>query len=200
MTHDYSEEQIVELPAIELFGALGWGTLSAIDEVFGAGGTLGRETPGDVVLLARLRPALVKLNPDLPPEAIDAAVVELTRDRAAMDPAAANREIYRLLKEGVPVSVPNREGGQEPRRATVIDWENPANNNFLAVRQMTFAGPLYTCRPDIVGFVNGLPLVVIEFKKPGVPPQQAFEQNLTSYKHAQNGVAALFWYNALLIA
>lgn len=62
MTHDYSEEQIVELPAIELFGALGWGTLSAIDEVFGAGGTLGRETPGDVVLLARLRPALVKLN------------------------------------------------------------------------------------------------------------------------------------------
>ncbi len=200
MSNDYSEEQIVELPAIELFGALGWATLSAIDEVFGADGTLGRETPGDVALLPRLRAALVKLNPDLPPEAIDAAVVELTRDRAAMDPAAANREIYRLLKEGVPVFVSSRDGGQEPRRAKVIDWENPANNDFLAVRQITFAGPLYTCRPDIVGFVNGLPLVVIEFKKPGVPPQQAFEQNLTSYKHAQNGVAALFWYNALLIA
>lgn len=198
---DYSEEQLVELPAIELFRALGWATLLAADEVFGAGGTLGRETPGEVVLLHRLRHALVTLNPDLPPEAIEAALAELTRDRAAMEQASANREIYRLLKEGVPVSVTNRQtGAAEPRRAKVIDWENPAKNDFLAVRQVSFTGPLYTCRPDIVGFVNGLPLVVIEFKKPGVPARQGFEQNLTSYKHAQNGVAALFWFNALLIA
>ena len=62
---------------------------------------------------------------------------------------------------------------------------------------MTITGDLYTCRPDLIGFVNGLPLVVIELKKPGVPARQAFEENLTSYKHLQNGIPALFWYNAL---
>ena len=65
---------------------------------------------------------------------------------------------------------------------------------------MTVTGDLYTCRPDLIGFVNGLPFVVIELKKPGVPAKQAFEENLTSYKHLQNGIPALFWYNALLIA
>src|SRR5205085_9601230 len=71
---------------------------------------------------------------------------------------------------------------------------------FLAGRQISFTGPLYTCRPDIVGFVNGLPLVLLEFKQPGVPARQAFDDNCTSYKHPQNGVPALFWYNAMLVA
>ena len=65
---------------------------------------------------------------------------------------------------------------------------------------MTITGDLYTCRPDLIGFVNGIPFVVIELKKPGVPAKQAFEENLTSYKHLQNGIPALFWYNALMIA
>ncbi len=65
---------------------------------------------------------------------------------------------------------------------------------------MTITGSLYTCRPDLIGFVNGLPLVVVELKKPGVSARQAFDENLTSYKHAQNGVPELFWFNALLIA
>ena len=91
-------------------------------------------------------------------------------------------------------------GGQKSERVRVVDWENPSENDFVAVRQISFTGPLYTCRPDIVGFVNGLPLVVIEFKKPGVPARQAFDENLTSYKHPQNGVPALFWYSAFLIA
>ena len=65
---------------------------------------------------------------------------------------------------------------------------------------MSVTGALYTCRPDLVGFVNGLPLVVVELKKPGIPAKQAFDDNLTSYKHPQNGIPDLFWYNALLIA
>ena len=78
-----------------------------------------------------------------------------------------------MLKEGVLVSVPNIEqGGQEPKRVRVLDWDNPAENDFLAVRQITFTGPLYTCRPDVVCFVNGLPLVVLEFKKPSVPVRE----------------------------
>ena len=99
------------------------------------------------------------------------------------------------------VSVPDRErGGLREERVRVVDWEDPAANDFLLVSQMTVTGQLYTCRPDLIGFVNGLPWVVIELKKPGVPARQAFEENLTSYKHPQNGIPQLFAYNAFLIA
>jgi type I restriction enzyme R subunit len=81
------------------------------------------------------------------------------------------------------VSVPDRErGGQKTERLGVIDWEHPANNGFLLVSQFSVTGALYTCRPDLVGFVNGLPLVVIELKKPGVPARAALEQLNASRK------------------
>jgi type I restriction enzyme R subunit len=197
-THAYTEDQLVEQPAIGLFTELGWTPISAIDETFGANGLLGRETKGEVVLVSRLRAALVKLNPLLPPEAITTAVDELIRDRSAMSLEAANREVYQLLKDGIKVSIPDTvHGGQKTERVRVMDWEHPANNDFLLVSQFSVTGALYTCRPDLVGFVNGLPLVVIELKKPGVPARQAFDENLTHYKQQ---IPALFWYNALLIA
>ena len=80
----YTEGQLIEQPAVELFDELGWEVDSALDEVAGEQGTLGRETKAEVVLLARLRPALERLNPHLPSEAISAAIDELTRDRSAM--------------------------------------------------------------------------------------------------------------------
>ena len=241
MPHAYAEDQLVEQPAIGLFAQLGWQTVSALEETFGPpspglaatlshptgeGASLGRETKGEVVLVFRLRAALEKLNPALPSEAITAAVDELTRDRSAMSLAAANREVYQLLKEGIPVSVVNTDstphpgplpgrggegggalgtarptkGGQTTVRVRVIDWEQPANNDFLLVSQFSVTGALYTCRPDLVCFVNGLPLLVVELKKPGVPARAAFNENLTSYKHSQNGIPALFVFNAMLIA
>ncbi|MDQ2962929.1 MAG: type I restriction endonuclease subunit R [Pseudomonadota bacterium] len=209
--HAYTEDQLVEQPAVGLFAELGWQTVSAMEEVFGTaphpsplpkgeGVFLGRETSGDVVLAPRLRATLEKLNPQLLPEAIASAVDELTRDRSAMTLAGANREVWTLLKDGVKVSVPDRErGGIKDERVRVVNWENPAANDFLLVSQMTVTGQLYTCRPDLIGFVNWLPWVVIEVKKPGVPARQAFEENLTSYKHPQNGIPQLFWSNAFLI-
>lgn len=194
----YTEDQLVEQPAIGLFATLGWQTMSAMEEIFGAGGTLGRETKGEVVLIDLLRGALVKLNPVLPMEAIQNAIDELARDRSAMTLEAANREIYGLLKEGIPVSIPDREhGGQKAERLRVVDWEHPEKNDFLLVSQFSVVGSLYTCRPDLVGFVNGLPWVVIELKKPGVPARSAFDENLTHYKQQ---IPQLFWFNALLIA
>jgi type I restriction enzyme R subunit len=200
--HAYTEDQLVEQPAIGLFAALGWQTVSAMEETFGAGGTdscnLGRETKGEVVLTDRLRAALTRLNPGLPTEALQTAIDELARDRSAMSLEAANREIYRLLKDGIPVSVPDREhGGQKTERLRVIDWASPEQNDFLLVSQFSVVGSLYTCRPDLVGFVNGLPWVVIELKKPGVPARAAFDENLTHYKQQ---IPQLFWFNALLIA
>jgi len=196
--HAYTEDHLVEQPAIGLFADLGWQTVSAMQETFGPGGTLGRETSGEVVLVARLRMALTKLNPALPLEVITTALDELTRDRSAMSLEAANREVYQLLKEGLKVSIPDREQrGQKAERLRVVDWETPGNNDFLLVSQFSVTGALYTCRPDLVGFVNGLPWVVIELKKPGVPARNAFDENITHYK-AQ--IPALFWFNALLIA
>ncbi len=209
--HAYTEDHLVEQPAIELFAELGWRTVSAMEETFGSTGTLKRETKSEVVLEVRLRDALARLNPALPPEAIAAAVDELTRDRSAMSAEAANREIYLLLKEGIPVSVADTEpshrpspagigkrgGGQTTVRLRAVDWERPANNDFLLVSQLSVTGPLYTCRPDLVGFVNGLPFVVVELKKPGVTARAALDENLTHYKQQ---IPALFRYNAILIA
>lgn len=198
MVLPFSENLLVEQPAVELFGWMGWETVCAANESFGPNGMLGRETKGEVMLTVRLGKMLAALNPDLPAEALAAAIEELARDRGAMLPAAANREVYALLKDGVLVSVPDGEhGGQKQARVRVVDWDRPEGNDFLLVSQMTITGPLYTCRPDLIGFVNGLPLVVMELKKPGVPARAAFDENLMHYKTA---IPALFWTNALLIA
>lgn len=195
----YSEELLVEQPAIELLAELGWATASGLEETFAeGGGSLGRRNRSEVVLLPRLRSALERLNPGQPPEAISCAIDELIRSRAAMGLVAANREIYRLLKDGIVVSVADRQrGGQSKVRLRVVDWDNSAANDFLVVSQLSVSSALYTCRPDLVGFLNGLPLLVIEFKKPGVSARAAFDDNLSHYK-AQ--IPQLFWSNAFLIA
>ena len=96
----------------------------------------------------RLRAALRRLNPGLPPEAIAMAVDEITRDRSAMSLAAANRDVYGLFKEGVSVSVRDSErGGQKTARVRVIDWQDPVENDFLLVSQFSITGTLYTRRP-----------------------------------------------------
>jgi len=224
MPQDYTEDLLVEQPAMGLFDELGWTPVWAKDEILGPDGTLGRESKAEVVIFPRLRQALRKLNKQLPESALSAAIDGLTRDRFSMEPEAANRELYELLKQGVLVSLPNdspredsrnrrplpppplgqnpsrqEEGGERNERVKVVDWNRPLENDLLAVSQMKITGPLYSCIPDVILFVNGLPLVVLEFKKPGVPDKVAFDENLTSYKHPLNGVPALFWYNALLI-
>jgi type I restriction enzyme R subunit len=150
--HAYTEDQLVAQPAIGLFATLGWQSVSAMEETFGPGGTFGRETKVEVTLLAPLRAALSRFNPTLPPEAINTALDELTRDRSAMSLEAANREVYLLLKEGIKVSVPDHEhGGQRTERLRVMDWERPENNDFLLVSQFSVTGALHTCRPDLIG-------------------------------------------------
>jgi type I restriction enzyme R subunit len=196
----YSELTLVEAPAIELFSELGWTTVSA-DTPAGDDAALGRASNKEAMLGLRLHAALARLNPRLPAMALDAAVEEATHDRTGMGLAAANRELWALLRDGVTVQVPDQaHGGHKTERVRLVDWDTPANNDFLLVSQFTIKGPLYTCRPDLVAFVNGLPWVVIELKKPGVPAKQGFDGNLTSYKHPLNGVQSLFWANALLIA
>ena len=194
----FTEDHLVEQPAIQFMQhELGWSVESGYAEWTGGVSALGREGKRDVVLAARLRAALEGLNPELPTEAIDAAVEALGRDRTALSLAEANREIDRLLKQGVKVTSPDREhGGQRVDVVRVIDWENPAKNDFLLVPQLWVAGELYMKRPDLVGFVNGLPLVLIELKQPGVNVREAFDKNFCDYKET---IPQLFHYNALLL-
>ncbi|WIG60501.1 MAG: Type I restriction-modification system, restriction subunit R [Ktedonobacterales bacterium] len=202
----YSEDALIEQPAIALFAALGWQTLNAFDETYGPTGTLGRETRAEVVLTQRLRPALQRLNPTAPAAAIAAAIAELTRDRSTQTPVAANHDVYRLLKDGVPVRIrtsdtnsasdsPQAAEGQD-LRITVIDWSTPANNDLLLVSQLRVNGDIYHRRPDLLGFVNGLPLVFIELKAAHRRLQDAYDHNLTDYK---TSIPHLFWYNALIL-
>jgi type I restriction enzyme R subunit len=195
----YSEDLLVEQPALALLAELGWQTACGLEETFAPeGGSLGRRYRREVVLQPRLRAALQRLNPGQPPEAISAAIEELSRNRSAMGLVAANREVYQLLKDGVLVSVPDtKRGGLSKVRLRVIDWDRPSENDWLAVNQIKIEGDLYNGIPDLVGFVNGLPLVVMEFKKPGVSAREAFTGNLTHYKEA---IPQLFWSNAFLIA
>ena len=200
MTHNpYNEDHLVEQPALALLAELGWQTTCGLEETFAPeGGSLGRRDRREVVLVPRLRAALERLNPGQSAEAISAAIEELSRNRSAMGLVAANREVYRLLKDGVLVSVPDLErGGQSKVRLRVVDWDRPAENDWLAINQFNVKGDLYNCWPDLVGFVNGLPLVVLEFKKPGVSARVAFTDNLSHYKAA---IPQLFWSNAFLIA
>jgi type I restriction enzyme R subunit len=113
MFNTFSEDTLIEQPAIALFSALGWETANCYDETFGSEGTLGRDTSSEVLLLSRLLPALERLNPTLPPQAFQLAIEELQRERGLMSPAHANREVYQLLKEGVKAPIVMRMGWKQ---------------------------------------------------------------------------------------
>jgi type I restriction enzyme R subunit len=192
----FTEDQLVEQPAIELLTDLGWSRVNALYEKLGPEGTLGRDNQGEVFLFRRLRPALERLNPSLPPLAIEQAIAELTKDRSAMDLVRANRELYDLMKDGVEVEVRTDDGGKEPERVRVIDWTDPAANDFLLVSQFWVTGDMYRRRADLVGFVNGLPLVMIELKASHRKLEQAYDDNLTDYRMT---VPRVFWPNGIII-
>ena len=195
---DFSENTLVEQPAIALFAELGWETANCFREFEREGGSpLGRETKVEVVLISRLRPVLEKLNPDLPVEAFDLAIEELVRDRSRLGMAQANREIYQLIKNGIKVKIPDADGdGDTIEIVKVIEWNDPANNDYFLASQFWITGEMYTRRADLVGFVNGLPLVFIELKATHRRLKTAYTGNLTDYKSA---IPQLFWYNALII-
>jgi len=196
-------EAALETATLALFAELKWATANCFDEVFGATPAtarrpnLGRETKGEVVLVNRLQPALRRLNPEASTEALNLAIEELTRDRSLLSPVQANREVYALLKNGLKVKVADPEaGGETVETLRVIDWERPENNDFFLASQLWITGEMYTRRTDLVGFVNGLPLVFIELKASHRQLKDAYTDNLRDYK---NAIPQLFWYNAFII-
>jgi type I restriction enzyme R subunit len=179
-----SEKAVVEVPAIELLQSLGWQHGDLMHEEPGPGCPTSRLSRREVVLPARLRAALRKLNPGLPDDALQQAELALTEDRSAMLPVAANREVYRLLRDGVPVQIRQPDGSARPERVRVIDWTDPYANDFFVASQAWIESPLYTRRPDAIGFVNGIPLLLCEWKAPTEAVQSAYDGNLSDYRDA----------------
>lgn len=198
LSDDYSEDGLVEQPAIALFSELGWETANCYHEFDAGKSTLGRENKGEVILVSRIRQALERLNPELPGEAITLAIEELVRDRSLMTIVAANRDVYRLMKDGIKVTFKGGESGDEQvvERVRVIDWNNPANNDFFLASQFWIAGEMYTRRADLVGFVNGLPLVFFELKAIHRNLKTAYDRNLKDY---HDTIPHIFWYSAFII-
>ena len=195
--NDYSEDELIEKPVIRLFDDLHWETANCFDETFlPGGGSLGRETPEEVVLVRRLKPALKRLNPDQPPDVIDLAITEIARDRSTLSPVNANHEIYQMLKEGVRVQYRTPQGETVTENVRVIDWLNPENNDFFLASQFWITGDLYKRRTDLLGFVNGIPLVFIELKASHKDLKRAYKDNFRDYK---TSIPQLFWYNGVVV-
>ena len=195
-SHPDSEEAL-EAATVERFKAMGYEVANLYHETFGKTNSHGREASSEVVFKPRLRKALEKLNRDLPPDAIESALEEFTRDRSALNPVVANQEIHAILKSGLPVSWKNSDGEECADRAQFIDWNDPTNNEFFLAQQMWVSGDIYNKRCDLLAFVNGIPLIFIELKKPGVNVKHAYDDNLTDYKN--NTIPQLWWFNAFII-
>ncbi len=191
-------ESIVEDAALAWLQALGYTVLHGPDIAVGEL-SAERSDPGyrDVVLESRLRQALARLNPDLPAEALEDAWRKLMRVDA---PSLVERNCaaHRLLVDGVAVEFRRKDGSIGGAQARVVDFDVPANNNWLAVNQFTVAEGQHTRRPDVVLFVNGLPVAVIELKNAADENATVWSawQQLQTY---QSQVPALFMSNAALV-
>ena len=198
MSYDYSENILVQESAGNLLrDELGWDVRFAYNtEVLGKNGTFGRESYKEILLLRYFYKALKTLNPWINESQISEAQKALENRLSTSSPLQVNEEKYFLIRDGIPVTVKKPNGQTETKKAAVIDFQNPDNNYFLAVRELKIHGALYRRRTDIVGFVNGIPLLFVELKKNTVDVQNAYDDNYTDY---QDTIPHLFYYNAFLM-
>ncbi len=166
----------------------------------------GRKDKRDVILSTRLKTACIKLNPGIPDKAIDDAVDKVMDRRGAMSSLAANQELDDLIRDGVPVQFDDSQGRKQNERVRLIDFDSPAIgkdavNDYLAVSQLWVKSIGHSPkaayrRPDVILYVNGLPLVFIELKNSNVKLRSAFDDNLTNYKH---DIPQLFHCNSFCV-
>ena len=198
MSYDYSENILVQKSASHLLKQeLGWEVALAYNtEKLGKDGTFGRTSFREILLTRYFRQALQKLNPWITPIQLDEAQKKMESHLSTASLMQINEEKYTLIRDGIPVTVKRPGGKTEEKNAMVIDFHNPENNHFLAVQELKIHGELYRRRTDVVGFVNGIPLLFIELKKTTVDVQNAYTDNYTDYLDT---IPHLFYYNAFLI-
>jgi len=196
MSYEYSEDRLVQKTTAEYMEQeLGWKSVYAYNtEVLGERGSLGRMHEGEVVLTRYLLEKLVELNPGHPDEAYQQAIDQLTSTSASKDLIKSNREMYKLVRDGVRVSYKAADGTKRSPRLRVIDFNEPKNNQFMTVRELWVKGMPYRKRPDIIGFVNGIPLLFIELKAHYKNVKVAYDDNLSDYLDT---IPHLFHHNAM---
>jgi len=166
------------------------------NEDFGPDSLLGRKSDREIVLTRSLRSKLAELNPGLPPEAYDDGVRQVTALVATQSLVSINQEKYELIRDGVQVVFRNDDGDRVRQRLRILDFDDPDQNEFLCVRELWVKGDLYRRRADIVGFVNGLPLLFIECKNIHKNLRAAFEKNFSDYRDT---VPHLFHHNGIVM-
>ncbi len=200
MPHEYSEDNLIEQTAIDLFfKKLKWDTLLAYNkESFGEGSTLGRLNKKEVIIKRTFIDKLKQFNPGLPEKPYEEAFKKLTEENITKSLGEINHEKHQLLKEGIPVDFINEKGEHVKNKTLkVFDFDEVENNDFLAVRQLWIQGKSNReRRPDIVGFVNGIPLLFIELKAAHRKLENAYKNNFNDYKDV---IPQLFYYNAFVI-
>lgn len=195
--NSYSEDQMIQAGTADFFEEhLDWRSVYAFDrEDFGPDSLLGRSHRGEAVLVRTLRQSLKKLNPNAPPAAIEAAISQLVADDAGKSLCQINEDKHRLLLDGVEVEARDEAGRPGRFVLTVIDFKSPERNDFLIVRELWVDG-LQPRRPDLIGFVNGLPLLFIEVKRYDKDVKLGFDKNLADYKR---DIRHLFFFNAFVV-
>lgn len=198
MSNDYSENILIQESACNLLhNELKWDVeLAYHAERLGKDGTFGRESYHEVLLLRYFRKALKEFNPWINENQILEAQKLLENRISTASLLQVNEERYFLIRDGIPVTVKKPNGQTETKKATVIDFQNPDHNNFLALKELKIEGDLYHRRTDIVGFVNGIPLLFVELKKNTIDVQSAYDENYTDY---QDTIPQLFYYNAFVM-
>ncbi len=192
MSYEYSEDGLVEAASQEVLEDLGWiveyawhkEKFTDAEDKKRTQGLLGRINKSEVLLVRYLLIALRSLNPDLPETAYQQAVDLLSSSIADKHLAAINKQKYQYLLDGVPVSYQDNKGVLQKKKLRVFNFAEPETNDFRAVRQLEVVGQLYNRRPDIVGFVNGIPLVFFELKAHHTDLRHAYDDNLSDYKDA----------------
>ena len=194
----YSEEAAVQIPAGELLrDKLKWDLFYCYDEeVLGPNGTLGRDSYADVLLERDLMNALIELNEHLSEDECRQALSTLKEVFVGDTLLATNEAKYKMLRDGIPVTREVPDGSTRTDRAQVFDFEYPQNNHFVAAEELWIKGPMHRRRCDLVGFVNGVPLLFVEFKRHDKDVYTAYRDNYTDY---QDTIPQIFHYNAIVM-
>ncbi|MCG6536854.1 MAG: type I restriction endonuclease [Syntrophales bacterium LBB04] len=180
MPNFISEDQIEKAAVALLKDTYGYRTVNCFtQDVETLSDRSNRASKQDVVFGDILKAYLVKLNRAIPEPVIEQAIERLISRRYAMSPIAANKEVYGLIRDGIPVQYEDVNGRTEHGTVKVIDFAHPAENDFCAVTQIWIKGDRYPRRPDILIYINGLPLVFIELKNSNVKVRNAYDDNLT---------------------
>lgn len=199
MINEYCENILIQQTMADfLQEKLGWKVSYAHNkEKLGANGTYGRESYEEVILPKQFAAAVKKLNSWLTDEQLGEVKKALESHLASASLMTVNEEKHTLLKDGVNVSYVDKNGERRQRKALLIDFDKPENNDFLAVQELKIASPQFgSRRTDIVGFVNGIPLLFVELKKQTVDIADAYNDNYRDYLHK---IPQLFYYNAFII-